>query len=136
MRDFVDWTIEWTHDLPDGIAALTVWADRAVWVSASLSQVERRCVIEHERQHLIRGPGGSVAFEERAVDVATAHALIRLGDLVEAAKWARSLPELADELNVTQDVVHTRLRHLHPSERAVLRRARRDQQGMDEEEAG
>lgn len=126
--------MHWTHDLPDGIDAATRWSDRTIWVRYGLSQVQRRCIIEHERQHVIRGPGGVIAVEERAVDIATAHALIALGDLVEAAKWARSLPELAEELNVTENVVHTRLNHLHPAERAVLRRAQAAQQD-DEEEA-
>lgn len=134
IRALVDWTVHWTHELPDGVDGATRWSDRTIWVRQGLSQVERRCVVEHERQHVIRGPGGVITVEERAVDIATAHALVRLEDLVQAVKWARSLPELADELNVTQDVVHTRLNHLHPAERAVLRRAQQDQQ--DEAEAG
>jgi hypothetical protein len=113
---------------------MTRWSDRTIWVREGLTQVQRRCIIEHERQHVIRGPGGVIAVEERAVEIATAHALIALEDLVEAAKWARSLPELADELNVTQGVVHTRLNHLHPAERAMLRRAAIEQQ--EEEQAG
>jgi hypothetical protein len=61
--------------------------------------------------------------KERTVDVATAHALITLDALIYAARWATSLPELADELHVTQDVAHVRLNHLHPAERAAMRRA-------------
>ena len=123
IRALADWTVHWTHELPEGIDAATRWADRTIWVRIGLSQVQRRCIIEHERQHVLRGPGGHVGYEERSVDVATAHALISLNALIDAARWARSMPELADELNVTEDVVHVRLRHLHPSERAVLRRA-------------
>jgi hypothetical protein len=134
VRALVDWTVYWTSDLPDGVDAATRWADRTIWVRVGLSQVQRRCVIEHERQHVLRGPGGNVLYEERTVDVATAHALIRLEDLVRAAKWARSMPELADELNVTEDVVHVRLRHLHPSERAVLRRATEHEPSNDQDQ--
>ncbi|NUP03558.1 MAG: hypothetical protein HOW59_37110 [Nonomuraea sp.] len=123
IRALVDWTVHWTTDLPEGVDAATRWSDQTIWVRQGLSQVQRRCIIEHERQHVIRGPGGHILYEERTVDVATAHALISLDALVDAARWARSMPELADELNVTEDVVHVRLRHLHPSERAVLRRA-------------
>lgn len=122
LRSLIDWTVHWTHDLPPGIDAATRWSDRTIWVRFGLSQVQRRCVIEHERQHVLRGPGGVVEDEEREVDIATAHALIDVADLVEAARWARSLPELADELNVTQDVIHCRLAYLHPSERHALRR--------------
>lgn len=125
IRALAEWTVHWTHDLPEGIDAATRWSDRTIWLRHGLTQVQRRCIVEHERQHVLRGPGGCVATEERHVDVATAHALIQLEHLVDAARWARSLPELADELNVTQEVVQVRLKHLHPSERAVLRRATR-----------
>ncbi|WP_076260818.1 hypothetical protein [Intrasporangium flavum] len=123
IRALADWTVHWTGELPEGVDAATRWADRTIWLRFGLSQVQRRCIIEHERQHIIRGPGGHELYEERSVDVATAHSLIRLDELMDAARWARSMPELADELNVTEDVVHVRLRHLHPSERALLRRA-------------
>ncbi|GAA2037547.1 hypothetical protein GCM10009740_31740 [Terrabacter terrae] len=116
VRALADWTVYWTKDLPAGIDAATRWSDKTIWVRAGLSQVQRRCIIEHERQHVLRGPGGHIGREERLVDVATAHQLILLEDLVQASKWARSMPELADELNVTEDVLHIRLRHLHPSE--------------------
>jgi hypothetical protein len=136
MRALVDWTIYWTHELPEGIDAATRWADRTIWVRHGLSQVQRRCIIEHERQHVLRGPGYLCPItEERTVDVATAHTLIDLDDLIDAARWARSLPELAEELNVTQDVAHVRLNHLHPSERAALMRAC-EQDEIEEADAG
>ncbi|MER7070939.1 hypothetical protein [Terrabacter sp. NPDC000476] len=128
IRALADWTVHWTADLPEGVDAATRWSDRTIWLRFGLTQVQRRCIIEHERQHVLRGPGGHGDREERYVDVATAHALIPLDELVDATRWARSMPELADELNVTQDVVHVRLRHLHPSERAVLRRAAEEEQ--------
>lgn len=135
VRALVEWTVHWTHDLPEGVDAATRWSDKTIWLRHGLTQVQRRCIIEHERQHVIRGPGGVIRVEERAVDIATAHALVALDDLADAARWARSLPELAEELNVTQEVVHVRLLHLHPSERAVLRRAtERDRVSQEERE--
>lgn len=134
VRALVEWTVHWTSDLPEGVDAATRWSDRTIWLRHGLTQVQRRCIVEHERQHVLRGPGGVAVVEERVVDIATAHVLIALDDLVAAARWARSLPELADELNVTQDVLHARLSHLHPSERAVLRRSQQDLQ--EEEVAG
>jgi len=128
VRALVDWTVHWTTELPEGVDAATRWADCTIWVRTGLTQVQRRCIIEHERQHVLRGPGGDVLAEERTVDVATAHALISLEMLVDGARWARSMPELADELNVTEDVLHVRLRHLHPSERAVLRRVHQEEE--------
>lgn len=132
MRELVEWTIHWTHELPEGVNAATVWEDHVVWLRHGLSQVERRCAIEHERHHVLRGPGREVQREERAVDIIAARALIRLDDLIDAARWARSVPELADELNVTQEMAHTRLYHLHPSERAALQAALEE----DQEQAG
>lgn len=123
VRALVDWTVHWTSDLPPGIDAATRWSDRTIWVRLGLSQVQRRCVIEHERQHVLRGPGGVLEEEERQVDIATARVLVDIDELLDAALWARSLPELADELHVTQDVIHCRLAHLHPAERHALRRA-------------
>jgi hypothetical protein len=123
IRALTDWQVVWTHGLPAGVDALTYWDGRTIWVRHGMSQVQRRCIIEHERQHVLRGPGGVVEVEERAVDIAAARALIKLEHLIDAARWARSMPELADELHVTEHVLHARLMHLHPSERAAMRRA-------------
>jgi hypothetical protein len=131
IRALADWRVVWTHELPDGFDAVTHWRRRIIWMRHGLSQVERRCIIEHERQHILRGPGGRVDLEERAVDIATARALIRLEHLIDAARWARSMPEMAEELNVTEFVLHARLMHLHPSERAAMHRALHD----DDQEA-
>ena len=133
IRALADWRVVWTRNLPDGVNAMTYWDGRVIWIRHGLSQVQRRCTIEHERQHVLRGPGGVTDLEERAVDIAAARTLIKMEHLVDAAKWARSMPELADEMNVTEFVLHTRLMHLHPSERAMLRRMH--EQGEDEQEA-
>jgi hypothetical protein len=133
IRALAGWAVHCTHELPDGIDAATRWSDRTIWMRHGLSQVERRCVIEHERQHVLRGPGGVTELEERAVDIAAARTLIKLEHLIDAARWARSMPELAEELHVTEFVLHARLMHLHPSERAVMQRALHDD---DQEETG
>lgn len=129
IRGLVDWTVHFTHDLPADVMGVTRWRDRTIWVAHGLTQVERRCVIEHERQHALRGPGGTVESEERLVEIATAHALITLEDLARAARWAQSKDELADELFVTRDVLDVRLAHLHPAERAYLKKELAEETG-------
>ena len=123
IRALIGWTVYWTNLLPEGVDGATRWSDHTIWLRRDMSQVERRCVVEHERQHVLRGPGGVVDLEERAVDIATARALIELPDLIYAAKWATTVFELADELHVTPDVVRTRLDHLDDCELAALHTA-------------
>lgn len=127
IRALVEWEVRWTDQLPDGVIAATRWTDRTLWFSKGLSQVERRCAAEHERQHVVRGPGGVIEHEERAVDVATARALISVEDLIHHGRWARDCTELADELQVTVEVLMTRMEHLRPFERAAVHRAFSDE---------
>ena len=119
IRALSGWEVYFDH-LPPGVNGATRWSDRTIWLRPGMTQVERRCVIEHERQHILRGPGGLGPAEERLVHIATARSLIRLADLIAAAKWALTFKELADELSVTPAVLAVRLAHLHPSERAAL----------------
>ena len=117
-----DWTY-YVADLPPGVAAATRWSDKTIWLRPGLSQVQRRCAIEHERQHALRGEPGLYGKDEAAVRQATARALVPLDRLIDAAKWTIDLHEAADALWVTPAVLRTRIEHLHPSERAEIRRA-------------
>jgi hypothetical protein len=123
MRDLPEWSIHYAADLPWGAHGWTRWSDRTIWLRAGLSQVERRCALEHERQHVLRGPDGQGECEEAVVEQATARALVPLADLVDALLWSRHPREVADALWVTLDVLTCRMRHLHPSERAALHAA-------------
>lgn len=107
---------------------LGTWAPGRVTLTRHLLQVERRCVLMHELVHDERGlPHPALAAkDEAAVDREAARRLVRFDRLVAAVRWTQDLDELADELWVTRDVLETRLRHLHPSERAQLLEAVRD----------
>ena len=114
--DHPEWRIHFAPSLPWGALGVTRWSDRTVWLVSGLTQVQRRCVIEHERQHILRGLHSCDSADERAVDIATARTLIPLDALVDAARWPTNTSEVADALWVTRDVLRCRARHLHPSE--------------------
>ncbi|WP_130012169.1 ImmA/IrrE family metallo-endopeptidase [Serinicoccus sediminis] len=120
-------TLHWVDDLPAGVRAMTD-GHSTIWMRHTLSQVERRCVLTHELRHLHHGHRGHQhAKAETAVRQETARLLIpdvhQLGDVMA---WANDDLEAADELWVSPDVLYTRMKHLHPTERAVvLGRARR-----------
>lgn len=123
FRALADWRLHW-QSLPAGVFGLTNHAERSVILNASLLQVERRCTIEHERQHILRGPVPPdpwlAAREESAVEQAAARALISLEHLGDALAWSLDVHEVADVLWVDVDTLRTRMQHLHPSERAYL----------------
>lgn len=89
-----------------------------VEVDSGLTLNERRSTLAHEVAHVEHGAPirwMSVRAERRA-DRAAAERLIPLEALVEAVKWADSIEELAEELNVTPRMVTTRLQMLTPAE--------------------
>lgn len=124
FRDLVDWTLEWAH-LPHGVWGLTDFDRRVVTLTHGMSQAERRCTIEHERQHILRGPVSAAytAREELAVDRNAARVLLPdIRAIGAELAWAHNLDEAAEQLWVDPDILRTRLEHLHPAERAYLRR--------------
>lgn len=125
FRELVDWTLEWAH-LPPGVWGETDFDRRTVTLTHGLNQAERRCTIEHERQHILRGPVDSAAYaarEEVEVDRNAARVLLPdVHQVGEALAWAHSLAEAAEELWVDEVILEARLRHLHPAEKAYLRR--------------
>lgn len=125
FRDLVDWTLEWAH-LPHGVWGYTDYSTKTVTLKLGMSQAERRCTIEHERWHIVRGPA-PVALEvreEAIVDQNAARALLPdIRAIGEALAWSGSqVDEAADELWVDRPTLRVRLEHLHPSEKAYLRR--------------
>lgn len=90
-------------------------------------QVDRRCVLAHELGHAVRGdlPCGDQVLDirqEAVVEQWAAQKLIELPSLADAMRWSSDPHEVADELWVTVDLLRVRLAHLHPSEKAYLRR--------------
>lgn len=117
-----DWKIEWTDDLPFGTWGLTIWEDRTVLLVNGMTEAERRCTIEHERLHVLRGPApfGMELREELVIDRLVARTLApsirRIG---HAMCFHRAdVERAADELWVDEQTLHVRLSSLAPRERA------------------
>lgn len=96
-----------------------------IWLDHHLGQVERRCTLAHELEHIRRGHRGcQPPAVEAAVEAAGARRLIPDPHaLADALAWARGdLAAAAEELWVDEPTLAARLdrRHLHPAERAIL----------------
>lgn len=119
----IDWKLVFAF-LPEGFLGFTDYKTQTVTLDPRLTQAERRCTIAHETEHIYRGPARATerGREEAAVDRAAARKLIDIRDLGEALAWSIDLHQAADELWVDVDTLTTRLKHLHPAERAYLKR--------------
>ncbi|MCW3766434.1 ImmA/IrrE family metallo-endopeptidase [Paenarthrobacter sp. PAE-2] len=106
--------------MPDGAPGRTNGVDR-IWLNKGLDQVERRCALTHELIHVERKHTGCQPIAvEAEVRAEAARRLITIDQLVKGLRWARSFPELADELWVTEDVLQDRFDHLTSAEWATL----------------
>lgn len=125
LRHLSDWTLV-IADLGDRLLGHTCHTSRTITLNTGLLQTERRSTIAHELEHAHRGPMPRhpvlALREEAVVDQGAARALVTLDALLEALRWSRELHEIADELWVDAATVRTRLDHLHPAERAYLKR--------------
>ena len=96
-----------------------------IWLDRQLGQVERRCTLAHELEHLRRGDHGC-QDEATEAHVAAAAARYLLPDphaVADALVWARGdIAVAADELWVDEPTLRARLhaRHLHPAEHAII----------------
>lgn len=117
------WTIT-EADLPPGVRGRCDWITRTITVRPDLAWPQLRVTLAHERWHALRGPfpRWMEAREERAINQLVARDLIPLCTLGDVLAWAQSLEEAADEMGVTPAILRTRLTHLHPAEKAWLRR--------------
>lgn len=125
LRERADWLLRWAR-LPGELLGFTDFATKTITVDSRVLQAERRCTIAHELEHVRHGPTPAdpvlAAREELAIDKAVAWRLIELKALGEALAWMQNLDEAAEELWVDKATLLTRLRHLHPAERAYLAR--------------
>lgn len=119
------WRLSFAH-LPGDVVGTTNHTTKTVTLDRRLTQAERRCTIAHEVEHIRRGPPPAdpvlAAREEEAIDRAVARQLICIRALGEAMAWSRDKHEVADELWADVPTLEARLRGLHPSERAYLKR--------------
>lgn len=116
---------QWSHvDLsyvapPDGLDAITDGS--TVWLNNQALQVERRCAIAHETVHLERGEHcDQDTAREASVDREAARRLITFSALVDAARWARTWQEGAEELWVTPAIMLARIDTLTEHECSIL----------------
>lgn len=122
LRELVEVTLHW-HD--DGPAGWCRHSTQEVSLRRGMTQAERRSTVCHEVVHLERGPAvrGYGAREELEVSKEAARRLLPDIKVVgEALAWAACLEEAAEELWVDRGTLRVRLEHLHPCERAHLRR--------------
>lgn len=122
-RHLPEWTVLFVP-LPAGEWGTSDAATRTIEIDRTLLQVQRRCTLEHEVQHAVRGDvGPQSAWRERQVSEAAARQLVPLNELVEAAIWAVDITELADECWVDVDTMQCRLDTLTDEERAQVKQA-------------
>ncbi|MCW2545387.1 MAG: hypothetical protein JWM40_2939 [Frankiales bacterium] len=101
---------------------------RAIVVRAGLLIVEERATLWHELVHAERGDehceGRDHLRQEARCHREAARRSIDLRDLADAMCWSDDEHEQADQLKTTVEYLRIRLdpRHLHPAERAYLRR--------------
>lgn len=127
LRALAQVILHWRDDLPAGTRGLT--DGHRVWMASGMSQVQRRCTIAHEVEHIRRGEAEcQPEAVERSVRRSVARRLIPdVHELATTLVWAASLDEAADHLWVTTEVLQDRLGGLHPAERAIiLARVQRD----------
>lgn len=118
-----DWQVI-SRPLPAGTIGATDTVHRTIYLDSDQLQAQRRCTLDHELVHAEAGDVGCQhPKREAAIDEASARRLISIGQLVDAVKWAHSIEELAEDCWVDVATMRCRLDHLHPSERAAVRRA-------------
>lgn len=93
--------------MPDGVAARTDGVD--IWLDDRLNEVQERCAIEHELEHVARGHS-TIQTEavEMSVRFAVAKRLLPLESIVGVCKNGKSLAGIARELQVTRQVLMDR----------------------------
>ena len=111
-------------DLPDGLLGYTDLSAGVIWLDRSLTQVERRCTLTHELEHVHRGhiPRDPVllAREEDLVEQLSARRLVSLRELIDALLWSDHESEVADELWVDGPTLRARIAGLAADERAAI----------------
>ncbi|MFL0459085.1 ImmA/IrrE family metallo-endopeptidase [Kytococcus sedentarius] len=119
LRDLRDLTLHWRR-LPWPVSGCT--DGERVWLHDGLSQVERRCVLAHELEHVRRGhrEAQPAAVEREVRRAVAAYLLPDLAVVAGAMAWAHARDEAAEELWVTPAVLQDRLEGLTEEERAWM----------------
>lgn len=117
-------TVYW-QELDGDLLAVTDGS--SIWIDPRQTQAERRCTIAHELAHIELGHvGGCSPKEEHQANLLAARWLIKVEHLADALAWTQDPHELAWELWVDLDTLHTRLENLtHAERRHIKHRLRR-----------
>lgn len=120
LRELAHVRLEWVDD--DEAMGHTDFT--CIRLTLGMTQAERRCTLTHELVHIERGPcePGDEVREEEIVERLAARLLIDMRKLAETLAWAPDTDSAAAELWVDIPTLQARLRGLHPSERAYLRK--------------
>lgn len=121
-------------DLPEGEHGRWYPGEHVILLARGLTVAERRVALGHELGHAHYGDACTVngrvnLRQEQAADRYAARWLIDLDGFVDARRWSSDPWELAEDLQVTPRLLTVWLDHLHPAERAYLRR-QLDPEGM------
>ena len=111
-------------DLPIGLLGYTDLSSHAIVLARHLTQVERRCTLTHELEHVHRGPVPAdpclAAREETVVDGIAARRLVSLKELIDALLLSHHEHDVADELWVDIPTLRTRIAGLAQQEREAI----------------
>ena len=111
-------------DLPIGLLGYTDLAAGVIVLARHLTQVERRCTLTHELEHVHRGPVPADPClrdrEETIVDGIAARRLVSLKELIEALLLSHNEHDVADELWVDIPTLRARIAGLAEKERAAI----------------
>lgn len=123
LRELEYVVLSWRDDLPPYLRGAS--DGRRIWMRSDLTQVERRCTLAHELEHVRAGHRDCQpeAVERQIRNRAARFLLPDPHVIAEALVWASGdVAEAADVLWVTSGTLRHRLdeRHLHPAERAVI----------------
>ncbi|MFC0422291.1 ImmA/IrrE family metallo-endopeptidase [Glutamicibacter ardleyensis] len=107
LRSLAHVIIIWNRPHPEVVAATD---GRRIWIDPSLTAVEQHCFLAHEAIHIQHGHTScQTPAVERQVRLEVARFLISFEDLQTVAGWSRCPTIMAEELNVTEQVLLDRL---------------------------
>jgi hypothetical protein len=100
-------TLVWRVRMADGVAARTDGVD--IWVDDRLNEIQEKCAIEHELEHIARGHS---TIQPEAIEMSVRYAVAKRllpDDLVPACNpELKSLAAVARDLGVTRQVLMDR----------------------------
>lgn len=111
-------------DLPGRIQGCVDHEQCIIWLSAGLTEVQRRCTLAYEIGQLQQGPTPkdpcTAAAHQRAAEDWAARVLIPEDGLMAAFRFSCNLPMIAAYLHVDLPTLRARLRGLTDSEQDAV----------------